>query len=149
MDPGISVYEKQDSIMLRELLPVVIAAMVWGPEWRNSVVVFECDNEGAISAINSGYSKVQGILHLLRCLFFVQAHYGIHIKAVHIPGRENALADAISRDNLQWLFSQVPEAVTGHTPIHPGLLEVLTKEQVEWTSATWCQQFRNCLRLAY
>ena len=46
----------QDSIMMHELLPVVIAAVVWGPEWRNSVVVFQCDNEGAVSAIISGYS---------------------------------------------------------------------------------------------
>ena len=137
----------QDSIMLRELLPVVIAAAVWGPEWKNSVVVFQCDNEGAVSAINSGYSRVQGILHLLRCLFFIRAHYGIHIRAVHIPGNKNVLADAISRDNLSLLFSQVPEAASGHTLVPQDLVEVLVNKQVEWTSASWCQQFRNCLRL--
>ena len=60
----------QDSIMLRELLPVVIAGAVWGPQWRNSFVKFYCDNEGAVAAINSGYSKIPSILHLLRCLFF-------------------------------------------------------------------------------
>ena len=67
-----------------------------GPEWRNSVVVFQCDNEGDFLTINSGYSRVQGILHLLRCLFFIRAHYGIHIRPVHIPGNKNVLADAIS-----------------------------------------------------
>ena len=60
----------QDSIMLCKLLPVVIAAAIWGQEWRNSVVRVCCDNKGAIVPINSGYSKVQGILYLLRCLFF-------------------------------------------------------------------------------
>ena len=89
---------QQDSIILRELLPVVIAATVWGPEWRNSAVMFQCDNEGAVAAINSGYSKVQGILHLLRCLFFLRAYYEIYIKATHIPERENSLADVISHN---------------------------------------------------
>ena len=88
----------QDSILLRELLPVVIAAAIWEKEWKNSVVRVRCDNDGAVAAINSGYSKIQGISHLLRCLFFFQAHYGLHVKAEHIPGRENVLADAISRE---------------------------------------------------
>ena len=41
--------------MLCKLLPVVIAAAVWGPEWRKSVVMFCCDNKGVDSAIHSGY----------------------------------------------------------------------------------------------
>ena len=134
--------------MLRELLPIVIAAVIWEPQWRDSVVMFHCDNEGAVAAVNSGYSKIQGILHLLRCLFFIQAHYGVHIRAVHVPGSRNMLADVISRNNLSFLFSQVPEAVSSYTPVPQDLMEVLFRRQVEWTSASWCQQFRNCLRLA-
>ena len=110
--------------------------------------MFQCDNEGAVSAINSGYSRVQGILHLLRCLFFIRAHHEIHIRAVHIPGNKNTLADAISCDNLSLLFSQVPEAASGHTPVSLDLLKVLVKNKVNWTSVTWCQQFKSCLRLA-
>ena len=133
--------------MLCELLSVVIAAAVWGPEWRNSVVVFQCDNKGAVSAINFGYSRVQGILHLLRCIFFIRAHYGIHIRAVHILGNKNVLANAISRDNLLLLFSLILEAASGHIRVPQDLVEVLVNKQVQWTSASWCQQFKNCLRL--
>ena len=84
MDSRILYYKNlplQDSIMLRELLPVVIAVALWGLEWRNCVVMFQCNNKGVVSAVNSGYSRVQGILHLLRCLFFIWAYYGIHIRA--------------------------------------------------------------------
>ena len=98
--------------MVCDLLPVVIGMAMWWPEWRNSVVMFQCDNEGAITAINSGYSRVQGILHLLRCLVFIWAHYGIHIRAVHTPGNMNIFVDVISQDNLSLLFSQVPEAAS-------------------------------------
>ena len=72
--------------------------------------VLMCSNEGAVSAINCSYSRVQGILNLLRYLFSIQAHHGIHIKAVHILGSKIALADEILCDNLSLLFSQVPEA---------------------------------------
>lgn len=57
----------QGSIALRKLLPVVIVSTIWGQEWRHSAVRVHCDNEGAVVAIKSGYSKPQGILHLLRC----------------------------------------------------------------------------------
>ena len=137
----------RDSIMLRELLPVVIAGAVWGAQWKNSVVMVLCDNEGAVAAINSGYSKIQGILHLLRCLFFIRVYRGVHIKAVHIPGNENTLADAVSRNNLHVLFSQVPEAASGRTVVPQYLLDILMKEEVDWTSASWCQRFRSCLML--
>ena len=52
--------QPQYSIMLRKLLPVVIAGAIWGPQWRNSFVKLFCDNEGAVAAINLGYSKIPG-----------------------------------------------------------------------------------------
>ena len=41
------------SITLKELLPMVIACAVWGPEWRSSTVVVHCDNMGAVSLIGT------------------------------------------------------------------------------------------------
>jgi hypothetical protein len=61
----------EDNITLKELLPVVLACATWGREWRNSTVVVHCDNAGAVAAVNSGYSRVPQIVHLLRCLFFI------------------------------------------------------------------------------
>jgi len=37
---------KDASIMLKELLPVVLACAVWGPMWANSSVLIHCDNLG-------------------------------------------------------------------------------------------------------
>jgi hypothetical protein len=62
----------EDSITLKELLPVVLACATWGREWRNSTVVVHCDNAGAVAAVNSGYSRVPQIMHLLLCLFLYE-----------------------------------------------------------------------------
>ncbi len=56
-------------------------------------VIVHCDNE---AAVNSGYSQDQQIMHLLRCLFFIKAHFQLELRVVHIPGADNVVADAIS-----------------------------------------------------
>ncbi len=73
----------------------------------------QCDNQGAVALVNSGYSKVPQLMHMLRCLFFIRATFDFSLRAVHVPGKDNILADAISRDNIQLLYSQVPEAARG------------------------------------
>ena len=35
---------REESITLKELLPVVVAAALWGPDWRDLSVVVRCDN---------------------------------------------------------------------------------------------------------
>ena len=85
---------------MKEILPVVLACAVWGPQWRGRKVVAHVDNEGAVAVLNSGSSKEGQIMHLMRSLFFILAHYQISLRACHVPGAQNGIADAISRDKL-------------------------------------------------
>ena len=103
---------QEDSITYQELLPrsSLHACAVWGSMWRNTSMVVQCDNQGAVAVVNSDYSKIQPIMHLLRCLFFIRSRYNISLHAVYLPGTDNVLADAISRDHLSFFFSQVPPA---------------------------------------
>ena len=135
-----------ESITLKELFPVVLACAVWGRDFANSGVIVHCDNLGAVSLVNSGYSRVSHIMQLLRCLFFIRAYYQIDLGATHIPGVENTLADAISRNNLPLLFSQVPGTVGQQSPVSPALLELLTNQHLDWTSHDWTRQFSTCFR---
>ena len=136
-----------DSILALELLPIVIACVIWGPRWRHSVVTAHCDNEGAVAVINAGYSRVPRIMHLLRCLFFIRAHFEISLGAVHVPGFQNTWADAISRDNIQYFLLQVPGAARGQRKVPDELVHLLVDQQPDWTSPTWTQLFRNSLQL--
>ena len=54
----------------KEVLPVVLACAVWGEQWSSQMVQAYCDNEAAVSVLNSGYSQDPQIMHLLRCLFY-------------------------------------------------------------------------------
>ena len=44
--------EEGDSIAERELIPVVIAATVWGPKWQGNVVRFHSYNAAVVRAVN-------------------------------------------------------------------------------------------------
>ena len=94
----------EEGITLLELLPVILACVVWGSRCRHQSVLVLCDNAGALAYINSGYSREPHLMHMLSCLFSIRVAFGISLWAVHIPGKLNHLADAVSRDNLPYFF---------------------------------------------
>ena len=114
------------SIAVKELL-IVMACVVWGQAWRCKSVLAHCDNQAVVEVINAGYSKDPHLMQLLRSLFFITAHLEIALQAVHIPGKANTGADAISSDSLILLQFHVPAAQPSSTPLPPPL---------SWTS--WC-----------
>ena len=111
------------------------------------MVTAHCDNEGAVAVVNSGYSRVPRIMHLLRCLFFIRAYFEISLVAVHVPGVQNTWADAISRDNIEYFLSQVPGATMEQRKVPDQLVHLLVDQQPDWTSPTWTQLFRSSLQL--
>ena len=127
------------TISSKELLPLVIAAAVWGPQWRGSVVRCHCDNQAVVSVIRGGYCKDPPMAHMLRCLFFVEAYFDLTLSATHIPGIQNRAADCISRNNLGEFFSLNPQAQLQPIAVPPGLVNqlVLPKEDNPWTSNNW------------
>jgi len=86
-------------------------------------------------------------MHLARRLFFIRAFFHISVWAVHVPGQQNCMADAILRNNLVYLLSQVPEAASRQTVIPTALLTLLAEQQPNWISPAWRQLFKNCFQL--
>ena len=80
-------------------------------------------------------------MHLLRCLFFIEARYDLEISCTHIPGRENDLADDLSRNRMSAFLSKVPEASPQPTPVPTLLLNLLLDTSIDWLSPRWTDQF--------
>ena len=53
------------SITIKQLFPVVVAAAIFGHEWRGLLVEFKVDNMTVLHVINNTYSKDQHFLHLI------------------------------------------------------------------------------------
>ncbi len=57
-----------------------------------------------------GLQQEPGCTQMARSLFFIAAHFNFVLRAKHIRGKENVLADALSRNNLSLFFHNFPQA---------------------------------------
>ena len=136
------------SIVHKELLPIVLACMIWGKRWTKHRIMVHCDNAAVVEVVAAGYSKEANLMHLLRCLFLVTAFHELSMRPIHIPGVQNVAADAISRNNMVVFNSQVPGATHSPVDLPPEALDLLIGQRPDWTSPAWCQWFNSWLRRA-
>jgi hypothetical protein len=143
-------------IAAKELLPILLAAAVWGHCWQGNqvlvlvlvLVLVYSDNMSVVNIIASNTSKEKTIMHLLRGLHFICAFYNINLRATHIKGSTNLSADAISRDNLQVFFAENPTADRAPTQIPDQLWEILVLSQPDWLSRSWRESLATSLKAA-
>ena len=87
-------------IAVKEMVPVVVAAAIWGRTWQRTRINFHSDNTAVVAVLHKRSSRHPPLMHLLRCLYFYAAYYKFEFVAHHVPGASNTAADAISRNNL-------------------------------------------------
>ena len=133
-------------ITVKELLPVIVAIALWGHRWRGKAVKCWCDNAATVAIVNSGKSKMESAMHLIRSLFFVVARFNIIVRAEHIPGVKNVAADALSRNNSTLFRTQVPSAQDAPSRIGPELMQALVTDKPDWTSVNWTDLLASSLR---
>lgn len=131
------------SIAEKELIPIILAFAVWGAGWQDHQVICHCDNQVVVACLQSRSSRHPGIMHLLRCLVFVEARRRCHLQPVYIDTRSNHLADDLSRNNHSSFLSKVPGASRVPSPVPFHLLEVLLDQQADWTSTPWLHLFSS------
>ena len=131
------------NITIKELIPIVLAAAIWGYEWENKAIQCCCDNGAVVSIINSGTSKDPRVMGLMCCLHFISAKFNLLLSAIHLAGSDNAIPDAISRNNLPYFFLHFPQANSSPCPIPPALLDLLIHHKPDWTSPHWNKMFNT------
>lgn len=95
-------------IAIKELFPIVLALEFWGPDLKNSKVLFMTDNEAVAAVINKQSSKDKILMKLIRRLVVSALTNNIYFRAKHIPGKQNVVADRLSRLQFQEAFQIAP-----------------------------------------
>ena len=103
------------SIAWKELFAVVTATLAWGAQWSKSVSFFT-----AITWLSVTYGNGA---HVIRRLYFHAAACNFTVLIVHIPGKQNDIADALSRFQDQRFRSLAPAAATTPTPIPAAAMQ--------------------------
>lgn len=115
-------------INVKEVMAIAMAVRRWAPSWVNASVVMHTDNITARAAINKGTTKSSIAMKYVREIFWWATLFNIKLRAVHIPGRLNIVADAISRLHSRVAYNGLQRFLKLHVlpPLHillPYLLQ--------------------------
>lgn len=91
----------REHINVLEVYPMLLAAKKWGERWKGKVILVQSDNMAAVQAFQKGSSKNKRVMKWLRKLFWLSAKGNFEVKAVHIEGKANVLADLLSRGKME------------------------------------------------
>ena len=111
--------DEKMSMALLELYPIVVSCVLWGAQWKKLRILFHCDNMSTVNIINKGRSKVKVIMKLLRKLTWCSAVNNFFVRAEHVPGKYNDIADSLSRLQMERFRRLAPQADTSATQCPP------------------------------
>ena len=98
------------SIQWKELFAIVAAAATWGNKWQRQKIVVYCDNQAIVHVWQAKSPKNSALAQLCRTLFFLAAKNSFNISLKHLPGADNQIADALSRQQVHHFKQIAPEA---------------------------------------
>lgn len=110
------------SIEWQELFPIIVACAIWFPYFSGKRIQFWCDNQSVVAILNSGRSKAPRIMDLLRFLALLSMKHNFFVRARHVPGVSNEIADALSRFQVSRFRAAAPTAEQTRCTIPPSLM---------------------------
>ena len=85
----------------RELLPAVLAARAFGPEWKGRYVAFAFDNSGTAFSVSSGSSRDAGARDMLRMVADATVAHDFAMVGLWTQRAANVLNDAGSKVRVE------------------------------------------------
>ena len=83
-----------------ELITLLVAVRLWGYQCKYKRLLIFCDNLATVTVLNTGKCKDKFMLKCLREITMICAKMQLEVRAMHIPGTENRIADHLSRWDL-------------------------------------------------
>ena len=112
------------SIQWQEMFTILAAATTWAQRLRGKRICFCCDNQAIVKSWERKSVKHPQIADLFRRLFLLAANNNFTLALIHVPGKVNSIADALSRNQMSRFFSLAPQANRQPTPIPFALTQL-------------------------
>ena len=97
-------------ISFLELVPNILACHIWTPRFINKKILLRIDNQALVAIVNNRTSKYKYVMELVRPLVLLCMHSNIQVRAMHISGVHNGLADCLSRFQMDRFKKLAPLA---------------------------------------
>ena len=95
-------------INIFEISALLRAFETWSQQWREKLVVIHTDSSTTQLGLIKQTPKAENQNEPLRQLLLLAAQLDIKIEPQHLPGEENGLADALSRDLQDYIANWCP-----------------------------------------
>ena len=92
---------QQYDITQLEMLNIVVVAKIWSSHWSNKRIKIFSDNMAVLQFLTTGKAWDQVLATCVRNIWLIAALNNIQFQFAHIPGKNNVLADLLSR----WHFT--------------------------------------------
>ena len=98
------------SIEWKEMFSIYAACYLWGHLWQGNHIIFNTDNEPNVKICSKQSTKCPELIDIVHRLFLISAHAQFQVKFVHIPGKLNPIADALSGLQVKRFRKLAPNA---------------------------------------
>ncbi|XP_053376811.1 uncharacterized protein LOC128547723 [Mercenaria mercenaria] len=112
-----------------ELFPILVSLHIWGSQFQNKKIKFNCDNMAVVHIINTMTSRSDNVMCILRLLTLACLDNNTLIRAQLVEGSKNLICDALSRLQLNRFRDLAPEAELEPCPFPTHLWNVFNPEQ--------------------
>ena len=80
-----------------EMINILLAIRAWAPKWSGKAVLIHCDNMAVVSVLNTGKTQDMLLAAIARNIHMETAKNDINTRLIHILGKNNTIADSLSR----------------------------------------------------
>lgn len=98
------------NIAWKEFFPILVAVVLWGESLSGRRIIIRSDNESVVAIINKQSSRCPEVMKLLRFFILQCLKLNILFAARHIAGKDNDIADALSRFQVHRFRELAPGA---------------------------------------
>ena len=74
-----------------------MAAKIWAETWANKQIHVFCDNMAVVEVLNTGKARDSILATCARNIWLISAMFNVQFQFTHISGKQNLLADLLSR----------------------------------------------------
>ena len=103
LPPGFLNYD----IVHLEMINILVAIRAWPRHWATHKILIHCDNQAVVAVMTSSKSRDLTLGAIHRNILMECARFDIELHTVHIPGKTNVVADALSKLSLDARYIQV------------------------------------------
>ena len=102
LTPGFCNYD----IVHLEMINILVAIRAWAGRWANHKILIHCDNQAVVAIMASSKTRDLTLAAIHRNILMECAKFDIELNTVHIAGKSNVVADALSRLSLDSRYMQ-------------------------------------------